>query len=146
MSVVVWDGKTLAADKSVICADMIYQSRKIIARDNVDGIEVVAWTGDSDFGRELAEWYFDGAKKETWPEYQMDKDKWSRLIVASHQGCFFYEMRPVKIEVLSPFLAWGSGRDFAMGALAMGADARKAVEVANQFAIHCGFGVEAYDI
>jgi hypothetical protein len=36
----------------------------------------------------------------------------------------------------------GAGRDAAMGALRMGADAKTAVEVANELCTACGLGVD----
>jgi len=48
--------------------------------------------------------------------------------------------------MMNSFMAWGSGRDYAMGAMEMGADARRAVEVTNVHSTDCGFGVEAYDL
>jgi hypothetical protein len=41
-------------------------------------------------------------------------------------------------------MAWGIGCDFALGAMAMGADAVQAVEITNKFSIHCGMGVDSY--
>ena len=36
------------------------------------------------------------------------------------------------------FYAIGSGRDFALAAMRMGADAKKAVKIASEFDIHTG--------
>jgi len=145
MSVVVWDGKTLAADRRSVCADMISTAQKIWVKHGVDGMTVCACTGGLAEGILLTEWYHNGAIKSAWPKFQDDKDEWCRLIVAKSGKCFFYEKQPVAIEVLDTFMAWGSGRDFAMGALAMGADARKAVVIASKYSTGCGNGVEAFD-
>lgn len=142
MSVVVWDGKTLATDKQGTNCDMRFTDHKMAVQGGI----VCAWTGMSCYGRELSLWYFDGAYKDKWPDFQKDKDNWCRLIVADAEGCHHYEFSPFKMIVYDQYIAWGSGRDFAMGALAMGADARTAVEVANKFSIGCGYGVEAYDV
>jgi hypothetical protein len=40
--------------------------------------------------------------------------------------------------VEAPFAAWGSGSDLAVGAMAMGATAQQAVQVAIDFNVHCG--------
>lgn len=142
MSVVAWDGKTLAADRQATCAGLRTPTSKMCVTKS----EIIAWTGDSDKGRLLADWYLSGADKTTWPKQQEDKDGWVRMIVASASGCKVYEMTPYPLIVHAPFAAWGSGRDYAYGALEMGADARRAVEVANIHSIECGFGVEAYDL
>lgn len=146
MSVVVWDGKTIAADRQGTCADMRIIEPKIIARHRHDGIVVCAWTGESAYGRELVNWYFEDAIPSAYPTYQRDKEEWCRLIVASTNRVLYFERSPYPFEVHDPYLAWGSGRDFAMGALAMGADAIKAVEITSLFSTSCGHGVDAYDI
>ena len=141
MSVVVWDGKTLAADRMGVCAGLGVTTSKMSVRLGT----VLAWTGDSDRGRALAEWFWNGEDKAAWPKFQDDKERWTRLIVATAIRCKVYEQEPYALVVHDPFAAWGSGRDFAYGALEMGADARRAVEVTCKHSIECGMGVEAYD-
>lgn len=134
MSVVVYDGKTLAADTLAISAGLGFKVSKMLISDGT----ACAWTGDHALGIRLAQWYFDGADPATFPNKDIKDDEWCRLIVADQYGCEFYEVQPVPIRVLDPFAAWGSGRDFALGALAMGASAKEAVEVACRFSIECG--------
>lgn len=144
MSVVAWDGKTLAADRAASCAGLVFPSRKIW---RLDCGTVVATTGAAEVGLALLRWFKEGRKRELWPAIQSDKEQWSRLIFATPEGnCYWYEMLPEKQTVESDFDAWGAGRDFALGALAMGADARTAVRVASQFSDSCGHGVEAFDL
>lgn len=140
MSVVAWDGKMLAADKQMNCASLKSKCTKIYKMDE----EVLAFTGDMEVGLLLIGWYKEGADPAKYPEVQKDKDRWTRLIVVNKELCFFYEMLPVAIPVEDSFAAWGSGRDFALGAMAMNADARQAVEIANRFSTDCGFGVDWY--
>jgi hypothetical protein len=142
MSIVVWDGKTLAADMQATCADARFKVSKMRRLD--DGT-VLAWAGHQDGGLAMARWYETGADPNKLPPCQ--KDEWTRLIVVQPGGkVVFYEQFGYPIEVLDCPAAWGSGRDFALGALAMGADARRAVEIACQFNINCGMGVEAIDV
>lgn len=50
---------------------------------------------------------------------------------------------PVRIKpVVKAFHAIGSGRGEALGAMAMGADARRAVEIASRLNVGCGLGVD----
>lgn len=142
MSVVAWDGKTLAADQQATCADLRTKTKKIFEHDGY----IIAFTGDDDKGRHLLEWYINGCKYSEWPEFQKDKDHWTRLIIASTEGCFVYEQTAYPIPILSDFTAWGSGRDFAIGAMEMGANAVQAVEVAIIHSIGCGFGVDSYTV
>lgn len=141
MSVVAWDGRYLAADMQATVAEMRVSISKI---RRIKSGEVVAWTGAHEHGLRLMQWYVDGADPLQWPEFQRG-EHWTRLIVAGPDGVKHYEQEPVAQEVHNPFMAWGSGRDFAMGAMAAGANAEAAVCCANRFNIHCGCGVELFD-
>jgi ATP-dependent protease HslVU (ClpYQ) peptidase subunit len=93
----------------------------------------------------MANWYEAGAIPGKLPVGQSGEN-WAQLIVVKTTGeVIEYDQHGTAIEVLDCPIAWGSGRDLAMGALAMGADARKAVEVASRHSIHCGLGVDAFD-
>lgn len=150
MSVVVWDGKSLAADRQSTDCDMREESTKIrlIEAGPFKG-EVVAWVGGEVDGSALADWYEQGAEPDKWPKAaQIDNESSSSLIVAGVAGCKHFQgtHAPIAVRVTSPFRAWGSGRDFAMGALAMGATAAEAVMVASRFCITCGVGIDVYHV
>ena len=142
MSVVVWDGRTLAADRQMTNCGLRAKTSKMVV--TADGT-VFAWTGENQHGVALVQWYLGGEIKADYPEFQK-KESWTRLIVADADGCRFFENEPYAMTVHDKFAAWGSGRDFAYGALEMGADARRAVEVTITHSVECGFGVEAHDI
>lgn len=89
-------------------------------------------------------WYESGTDIEKLPAFQRTDD-WCHLIVANQNGVKSYGREGVVTPVNS-FMAWGSGRDFAIGAMACGASAEKAVEIANRYNIYCGFGVDKYEI
>ena len=138
MSVVVWDGKTLAADRMAVTGEVRFLQSKMRVYPDL----VVAWTGQSCRGEAMAHWARNGANVEDFPKFQEDDDNWCRLIVVDRNGCRVYEATPFPMEVEAPFMAWGSGRDFAIGALSMGADAVRAVEVASEHCVTCGMGVD----
>lgn len=138
MSVIAWDGKSIAADKQATCADMPRTTSKLIRLPNG---EIAGITGDEAAGVLLIRWYTDGADPAKWPERQRTSD-WTRLIVLGADGLKFYEQDPLPLRCHDEFMAFGSGRDFAMGAMAAGATAREAVEIACMLNIHCGMGVD----
>ena len=142
MSVIVWDGKTLAADRQATCSDM---AARVTKARRLESGEVLAWTGDQEQGLALARWYEAGADRDKWPAFQKGTD-WTRLIVADADGVHFYDKEPEQQRLEEPFAAWGSGRDFAIGALAMRANAEKAVEVASMFNVHCGCGCDVFEL
>ena len=143
MSVVAWDGKSIAADKQATAGGLRHTTTKL---RRLDSGEVLAWTGDQDSAGMVAKWYADGADPAKWPESQKDKDDWSRLIVATADSVKVFERQPVFSLIEDQFLAWGSGRDFAIGAMARGASAKEAVEVAMKFDAGCGLGVDVVDL
>lgn len=143
MTVVAWDGKTLAVDR---LGDANGQRVEIVkGRISVEHQCVFAWTGGVAEGLALADWYEKGRLQHSpYPEFQNSSDRWCRLIVADGSGVVYFEQAPIEIPVLEKFAAWGSGRDYALGAMAMGATAQQAVEVTNRLAIHCGIGVDVF--
>lgn len=143
MSVVVWDGKTLAADRQATNAGLRRRVSKM--KQLADGT-ILAFVGKQDTGLALLKWYEEGHQADKFPASQKDKDDWSSMIVVQPNGTVFvYEQWGEPIETFDEYMAWGSGRDFAIGAMAMGADAKRAVEIASQFSTDCGMGVEAFE-
>ncbi len=82
MSVIVWDGRTLAADKQATNSGLRRTTSKM--RRLSDGT-VLAWSGDEGVGRILAAWYEAGADTRNWPACQ-DKDHWTLLVIAKPDG------------------------------------------------------------
>src|SRR6185369_7569895 len=143
-SVVVWDGNTIAADRQSSNNGL---KRTVSKMRQLANGEVIAWVGSLDVGLALASWYEKGQHVEDWPKLQDDKEKWTTLVIITpDRRIFYYEQTTEPIECFDKQMSWGCGRDFALGAMAMGADARRAVEVASQFSTDCGMGVEAFDI
>ena len=143
MTVIAWDGKTLAADKQATSCGLAMTTTKI--RQIEDG-SVAAYTGDQDSGEVILQWYEDGADPMLWPVVQQTSKGWARLIVADAKGCRVYDRRPIAVEVEDSFAAGGSGRDFAVAALHCGKSAREAVETASLYSIDCGKGMDAFDL
>ncbi|CAL2056024.1 hypothetical protein [Tenacibaculum sp. 190524A05c] len=58
-------------------------------------------------------------------------------LMIKEDRCFFFSNN-LDVAEVKEFDAIGSGKDYAIGAMQMGADVEKAVEVANIHDIHCG--------
>lgn len=144
MSVVAWDGSTVAADRQMTNGNRVGIARKIWRLD--DGT-VIAGTGGLAQTIVLLRWYIAGHDAAGWPERQQLADDWSRLIVFPPDGePFMYEQECCQIPVQAAFEAWGSGGELAVGAMSFGATARQAVEIACRFDATCGNGCDAFDI
>jgi len=141
VTVIAWDGKTLSADKQATTCDMQITVTKI---KKINDGSIVAWTGTHEQGIVLAKWYEDGSDPKKYPEFQKTDD-WTCLIVAKNiNNVFVYHKLPIGQRVEDDFVAWGSGRDYAMAVMEMGGDSEKAVLVASKFDVNCGNGVDSF--
>lgn len=142
MSIIAYDGKFIAADKLMSNGDGKSTTQKLFKINNK---LFYGFTGAVDSGLLMASWYKNGAKPKEFPEIQKT-DNWSRLIVFKNSDIFYYEQTPFAIPCIDKFMAWGSGRDYAIGAMAMGATAVEAVKVAIEHCSSCGIGVDSFSL
>lgn len=142
MTVIAYRNGIIAADQQASYGNVKRTVSKLFRLENG---EVIGFTGTSSAAMELLAWYRAGAKKEDWPQAMQDTDDWAQMIVAYPGGCRWYDKRPYPQEVQDPFTAWGCGAEFAMGAMAMGADAVKAVQIAIEYCDGCGGSVDWHD-
>lgn len=142
MTIIAWDGKTLAADKQATSGGYTYRTKKIYRVK--DGL--AAFSGHADTGRAMLEWYKNGAVINEFPKYQDDKEIWSPLTIFKKNGIFRYERTPHPIKVLEKKYAFGSGRDYAIAAMYCGKTAKEAVLIASKFDENCGLGVDSLEL
>lgn len=140
MTVIAWDGHTLAADKKAVNGSYSHRVTKI--RRLRDG-RLFAGGGSSDFILAMAEWLDEGANREDFPKSQADKDDWQPCVVITRdRRVLRYERSHVPFEIEEPFCALGSGRDYALAAMHLGKTAAEAVAVACRFDSACGMGLD----
>lgn len=135
MTVVVWDGKILAADRMACTGDGFFKTKKLfqISKD-----VYAAVTGTSAIARQQIAWL---KKKANYPN--MDKDNFSRLIVATRGVKFLqlYEDTEHYLEITQERIAFGSGSEFARAGLELGLNSIESVKLTNKLCISCGCGV-----
>jgi ATP-dependent protease HslVU (ClpYQ) peptidase subunit len=90
---------------------------------------------------EMIRWFTNGAKEDDFPEIQKDEDNGMLMVVTPAGKIQFYEKSYLPVEYENDFAAMGSGRDWALGAMACGKSAIEAVDIACQFDIYSGNGV-----
>lgn len=141
MTVIAWDGKTLAADKRMTSYDCPTTVTKIARA--VTG-ELLAVSGSAAVGLALINWYEQGRIRESYPSNSDGSgDSFANMLVIYPGGTVMrYESTAFPIQITEPFCAMGSGRDYALAAMHLGHDSRKAVEVACVFDVGCGNGVD----
>ena len=139
MSIVVWDGKTLAADKRASCGSLIRTTTKIFSLRGC----LVGYDGDADAGEELIAWFKAGEDREKFPETQRDKEAFTgMLVILPNKKVLKYERTPHPIKFSDKKFAIGSGRDFALAAMFLGKTAADAVRISCIFDSGCGNGVD----
>lgn len=139
MTVIAWDGHTLAADKQ--CGtDYPRRVTKIRRLANGELIGVCGWM---DRGLILMDWYENGADPAALPEFQKDENRSCELVIVKPDRSVWvlreYHM-PFRVEDKTH--ASGSGRDFAAAAMHLGKTSPEAVAVGNALCGSCGLGID----
>lgn len=140
MTVIAWDGKTLAGDKRTSFGGLHATTTKVHRLQ--DG-RLVGCAGTTAQIAEMVHWLNAGADAEKLPTAQRDpKECVSALVIEPGGRVLQYEntAHPIVIENLT--WAIGSGRDFAMAAMYMGRSAEQAVSVACALDCTCGNGID----
>ena len=109
---------------------------KIVRRD--DGA-LVALCGSQSLGLAMIDSIFGEA---AWPTATTDEGATIIVVKPGEPAIFYSSERKIAMPVEQGWMTWGSGREFAAGALLMGADAKRAVEITNQLCNGCGLGVQ----
>jgi len=139
MTIIAWDGITLAADKRAVINGLSRTLTKIFRLKNGD---LFGACGDMTYCLQMLEWVQNGMKPEDFPKEQRDKDDWQVCVVIIEGVLHLFERTPYAIVFEDTFYACGSGRDYAIAAMHLGKTAKEAVEVACIFDTGCGNGVD----
>lgn len=140
MTVIAWDGKTLAADRQCTSGAVLSEHTKL---SQVSDGSVLAFWGPIRQWVALIRWYEAGAKPEEWPK---DADDNGLIVVTVEGSVTEYEGCGWPIACEQNKAAWGGGREFALGAMAAGASALQAVQIANQHHAMCGCGTDHCEV
>lgn len=137
MTVIVWDGKTLAADKQFTNAGLRRTGTKLFRlRDGAVGIE-----GSTVDALALVDWLRGDRKPADFPESCKGDDAPAVLGVINGK-IQYWNGSPYPVTYDEPFTASGSGRDYAIAAMHCGKTAAEAVEIASIYDNACGLGVD----
>lgn len=159
MTVIAWDGTTLAADRLVCHAYLKYASTKVFAVNGPRGRALVGFAGSGSRVGAMLDWYMSGADPATYPKRDAE-DNSVMVCVERFQepigapridgGPYMtgtrlrrYEGTGYAYPIESPLYADGSGQDVALAAMHCGRDAVQACELAGELLASCGLGVDA---
>lgn len=138
MTVIAWDGKTLAADKRATSGGLI----RTVTKVRRIGHLLVAGSGDFDMVVAAFAWVEGGRKPEEFTSAMRDKDTSADILVIEEGRIMKYERTPHPMIFEDQHFAMGAGRDYAMAAMYLGSDAREAVAVASALESSCGNGID----
>lgn len=132
---------TIAVDKKAVCADSIgiinddyrveTKIKKLYLRDGL----IYGCAGNADAIEDLIAWFAGDQDPAKYPKPL--GSKWIFLVFFADRAIAFDEDSHRHVERPYP-ASFGSGRDYAMGALRAGADSYKAVKIACDLSIHSG--------
>ena len=144
MTVLVWDGDTLATDRQANDGSLAWESSKAWYISGKTGVCIATGVGMLKDIIVAREWWKEGGQPSHWPFSHTTNN--CQFIVVDGGGLHLFDGTPYpETRAFTP-CAFGHGRDFAYGALAMGANAKEAVEAANKYSLHCGIGVELFTL
>ncbi|AZG14938.1 hypothetical protein [Cupriavidus pauculus] len=137
MTVIAWDGETLAADRRVTSGGGIARS---VTKIQKHGDVLLGMTGNWDVAAEMREWFKAGAVPADFPAKARDGD--ATLIVIRRAGIESFHSGPFPMPIEVAQAAWGSGRDYAEATMYLGGSAVQGVQVASHFQTDCGNGFD----
>ena len=138
MTVIAWDGTTLAADKRCVAGSTIKTTTKIWRVGEL----LVGIAGDLSFGMEMLDWIKQGRNPSDFPKNQRTYEDFVSVLVVDENGqAWVYERSPHPFMIEDACTAIGTGRDFALAAMYCGKTAAEAVAIACRLDNGCGNGV-----
>jgi len=144
MTVIVWDGAVLATDRAATDGAAQWQTTKAWYHGEGEDRLILSGSGPVQSILQMREWFKGGALHNEFPSVQLTPHFCHFVVISPHVGLYRFEQGPIPIDHGYSACAFGEGRDYALGAMSMGADAVRAVEICNEHSIHCGLGVTAY--
>jgi hypothetical protein len=140
MSVIVFKGGIMAADSRAYGGrGQASPGQKVKAHRLSDGTRIGMVSAIVGMPERFLAWYAQGADPKAWGDGNPDL----RALIVRPNGevMLFEDGLQASGPIVCERYAIGSGAEFALGAMEMGATAERAVEVACLFEPHCGLPV-----
>jgi len=138
MTVIAWDGATLAADRQTMLSGLKVRTQQKIFR--LDDGRLFGGSGETALVRAMLNWFQEGEDPAKYPQHKTSDSDWDPCVIIAKDCLKLYERTPYPNILPPQIFALGSGRDYALAVMHLGHSAEKAVEVASHFDIGCGFG------
>lgn len=141
MTTVAYDGKSIAADRRI--GNM--EAGKLF---RLKSGAIFAGAGYYAQIVEVCAWLNEGGKPADRPKLPDDEEESSEFLLIETSGEAYWLTSPYlrRVKINERFCAIGSGSEYALGALAAGVSAKRAVEIACRFDVCTGKGVNVIRI
>lgn len=137
MTVIAWDGTTLAADKRSVSSGLASTVTKIL---KING-SLIGASGDFDECKKLEKWFKSGdLSEEAYPKGL--KGDTTLLVISPTGQIRLHRDSYLFMTFEDSYCAIGCGRDYALSALSLGMTAAEAVAHACKFDVYCGNGID----
>lgn len=154
MTVIVYDGATVSADRLMGAGNQRFKTPVDKLQLSSDGARVYGIAGEIFWFQAWIDWY---EGRDTFCEKPQnprllpvrnasDIESGGVFLVFTQHGDTEYSYARPYGETIPEPDAWGSGADFAIGALDAGLNARDAAAVASARCKHCGNGLLTYNL
>ena len=140
MTVIAYDGTTLAADKM---ASNNFSQSKITKISRMPNGDLVGYAGEVGLATQFIHWLKGERKIEDFPESQRDaNDSVECILIKPDRTLWIYERSPHPYRIYEAHYAIGSGSAYARAAMELGYDAVVAVKIACKLCPSCGLGYD----
>lgn len=129
MTTIAYRDRTLAADTGMSRSGNIFGGTVVKIVRVPDG-RLAGAVGSAGFGGAFLTWAQNGADRAIAPSAKEDQSTYDTGFIVERDGSLSVLEPSGWFSCSPPFYAFGSGKEIAMGAMAMGADAQRAVAVA----------------
>lgn len=147
MTVLAWDGKTLAADKMgsgggiPLTITKIHKLKLRLVTGGPLVVGLAGFAGVCDTSGEMLAWLSEGAVPKEFPESARDAD--TVLVLITKGRILQWTAGPYPLQIEDAQMGWGAGGDLARVAMHLGKSAKQAAELACKFEPStCGHGID----
>lgn len=138
MTVIAWDGVTLAADKQNTISGYAHTVTKIF---RVNG-GIVGFMGRGAHAVQVLGWMNAGMIVADFPKAATEDESCTALFISEDKKAFAFCNSPHRLEYEDKFVAFGAGRDYALAAMHLGKTAFEACQIACELDVFCGKGID----
>jgi hypothetical protein len=143
MTVIAWDGKTLAADRRSNNSWGVHDSvTKITKHDGA----LIGTAGKGAVALEMRAWWLAGAIPEQFPASARDPEGGNIVVITADRRVLQYSTGPYPSEMEGRFYVIGCGGDIALAAMHCGRTAIEAVQLACELNCNCGNGIDTLEL